>query len=147
MLANRALVATPDSAHRAWWQDFWNRAAVIKITSKDGAGEYMENLRNIYLFVAAIEKGFEYPGSQAGIADMISAAQDSHRWDSSAFWHWNLRMQVAANIGAGLPELNEPYFNLYRENLENIENWTKTTHERPPRKLRARDNALQRTGH
>jgi len=85
----------------------------------------MENLRNIYLFVAAIEKGVEYPGSQAGIADMISAAQDEHRWDPSAFWHWNLRMQVAANIGAGLPELNEPYFNLYRENLAHIEDWTK----------------------
>jgi len=123
--ADRALLPTPDSGHRVWWEGFWQRAAVIRITSKDGAGEYMENLRNIYLFVAAIEKGIEYPGSQAGIADMISSAQDSHRWDSSAFWHWNLRMQVAANIGAGLPELNGPYFNLYRENLENIENWTK----------------------
>jgi len=70
-------------------------------------------------------EGVEYPGSQAGVADMISAAQDTHKWDPSAFWHWNLRMQVAANIGAGLTELNEPYFNLYRENLTNIENWTK----------------------
>jgi hypothetical protein len=34
-------------------------------------------------------------------------------------------MQVAANIGAGLGELNEPYFHLYRGNLANIENWTK----------------------
>jgi hypothetical protein len=124
-IASRALLVPPDTDHRAWWEHFWKRATVIKITSKDGAGEYMENLRNIYLFVAAIERGVEYPGSQAGIADMISAARDSHRWDPSAFWHWNLRMQVAANIGAGLPELNGPYFNLYRENLANIENWTK----------------------
>ena len=124
-IADRALLVPPDAEHQAWWEHFWKRTAVIKITSKDGAGEYMENLRNIYLFVAAIEKGIEYPGSQAGIADMISAAHDSHRWDSSAFWHWNLRMQVAANIGAGQPELNGPYFNLYRENLANIENWTR----------------------
>jgi hypothetical protein len=124
-IAGPALAPEPDAAHLAWWRDFWTRAALIKITSKDGAGEYMENLRNIYLFVAAIEKGVEYPGSQAGIADMISAAEDEHRWDSSAFWHWNLRMQVAANIGAGLPELNATYFNLYRENLANIEQWTK----------------------
>jgi hypothetical protein len=115
----------PDAAHLSWWRDFWKRAAIIRINSKDGAGEYMENLRNIYLFVAAIEKGVEFPGSQAGIADMISAAQDEHRWDPSAFWHWNLRMQVAANIGAGLPELNGPYFNLYRENLAHIEDWTR----------------------
>jgi hypothetical protein len=124
-IAHRALSPAPDAAHLSWWQEFWTRAGIIKITSKDGAGEYMENLRNLYLFVAAIEKGVEYPGSQAGIADMISAAQDEHRWDASAFWHWNLRMQVAANIGAGLPELNDTYFNLYRENLANIERWTK----------------------
>lgn len=124
-LARRTLTPVPDTAHVSWWHDFWTRAATIRITSKDGVGEYMENLRNLYLYVAAIEKGVEYPGSQAGIADMISAAQDEHRWDPSAFWHWNLRMQVAANIGAGLYELNEPYFNLYRENLASIEHWTR----------------------
>ena len=123
--ATKALEREPNAAHLSWWRDFWKRTALIKLTSKDGTGEYMENLRNLYLFVAAIEKGVEFPGSQAGIADMISAAQDEHRWDSSAFWHWNLRMQVAANIGAGLHELNEPYFNLYRENLASIEDWTR----------------------
>jgi hypothetical protein len=124
-IAVRSLSPDSDRAHLSWWQDFWTRAAMIKITSHDGAGEYMENLRNIYLFVAAIEKGVEYPGSQAGIADMISAAGDEHRWDSSAFWHWNLRMQVAANIGAGLPEINATYFNLYRGNLASIQQWTR----------------------
>jgi hypothetical protein len=84
----------------------------------------MENLRNIYLYVAAAERGVEYPGSQAGVADMLSSARDAHRWDSSAFWHWNLRMQVAANMGAGLYDLNAAYFNLYREDLPGIENWT-----------------------
>jgi alpha-L-fucosidase 2 len=125
VIARRALTPAPDAAHLSWWRDFWKRAAIIKITSKDGAGEYMENLRHLYLFVAAIEKGFEYPGSQAGVADMISSARDEHRWDPSAFWHWNLRMQVAANIGAGLPELNDTYFNLYRQNLGNIKRWTR----------------------
>jgi alpha-L-fucosidase 2 len=124
-IARRALAPGSDALHLSWWHDFWTRAATIRITSKDGAGEYMENLRNLYLYVAAIEKGVEYPGSQAGIADMISAAQDEHRWDPSAFWHWNLRMQVAANIGAGLYELNDPYFKLYRENLASIERWTR----------------------
>jgi hypothetical protein len=118
-----ALATSP--GHRLWWNDFWKRAATIRITSSDGTGEYMENLRNIYLFDAAAEKGVEYPGSQAGVADMLSSGYDAHRWDSSAFWHWNLRMQVAANIGAGLPELNAPYFNLYRENLPGIEQWTR----------------------
>lgn len=113
------------SAHREYWESFWHRAGLIKITSKDGAGEYMENLRDLYLYVAACERGSEWPGSQAGVADMISAAEDAHRWDPSAFWHWNLRMQVAANLGAGLPELNDSYFSLYREDLPAIEEWTK----------------------
>ena len=126
-----ALAARTEAANKTWWHNYWNHAAVIKITSNDGSGEYLENLRNIYLFAAAAEKGGEYPGSQAGVADMLSSARDAHHWDSSAFWHWNLRMQVAANIGAGVTELNEPFFNLYRENLPAIENWTKTYMGRP----------------
>ena len=114
------------ATHKSWWHNYWNHAATIKITSQDGTGEYLENLRNIYLFAAAAEKGTEYPGSQAGVADMLSSGRDDHQWDSSAFWRWNLRMQVAANIGAGVTELNAPYFNLYRENLPAIESWTKT---------------------
>lgn len=110
--------------HKTWWNAFWHRVGIIKITSPDGSGEYMENLRNLYLFSAAAESGGEYPGSQAGVADMFSSVRDAHMWDPAAFWHWNLRMQVAANLGAGLPELNAPYFNLYRENLANIEQWT-----------------------
>jgi lysophospholipase L1-like esterase len=124
-IARPALSAGTAAAHKSWWHAYWNRLAVLRITSKDGSGEYMENLRNIYLFAAAAEKGDEYPGTQAGVADMLSSGRDFHQWDSAAFWHWNIRMQVAANLGAGVPELNAPYFNLYRENLENIENWTR----------------------
>ncbi len=124
-IVRHELSGTKPEAHRNWWHRFWSRAAFIKVHSADGVGDYMENLRNIYLFSAAAERGEEYPGSQAGVADMLSSGRDAHRWDSSSFWHWNLRMQVAANIGAGLPELNAPYFNLYRENLPSIEDWTK----------------------
>jgi lysophospholipase L1-like esterase len=35
-------------------------------------------------------------------------------------------MMVAANLGAGVEDLNAPYFNLYRQNLPAIESWTKT---------------------
>ncbi len=124
-IVRHALTGVKPETHRIWWHQFWSRAALIKVHSADGVGDYMENLRDIYLFSAAAERGVEYPGSQAGVADMLSSARDAHRWDSSSFWHWNLRMQVAANIGAGLPGLNAPYFNLYRENLPSIEDWTR----------------------
>lgn len=125
-LARSALVRAAIEAHRSWWHGYWHRAGLMKIESRDGSGEYMENLRAIYLFAAAAEKGTEYPGSQAGVADMLSSARDAHRWAPSAFWHWNLRMMVAANLGAGVEDLNGPYFNLYRENLPAIEDWTRT---------------------
>jgi alpha-L-fucosidase 2 len=124
ILQQQAREQADSATHAAWWAAFWNRAGLMRITSADGAGEYMENLRTIYLYVAACERGEEWPGSQAGVADMISAARDEHKWDPSAFWHWNLRMQVAANLGAGLSELNDSYFRLYRDNLKNIETWT-----------------------
>ena len=123
-VARPALSPGNGQAHKAWWHAYWKRAATIRITSKDGAGEYMENLRNLYLYSAAAEKGVEYPGTQAGVADMLSSAQDKHSWDSGAYWHWNIRMQVAANLGAGLPDINAPYFNLYRSSLPEIEKWT-----------------------
>jgi alpha-L-fucosidase 2 len=125
VIAHSALAASAPAAHRLWWHAYWNRAATIKLSSSDGVADYMENLRDIYLFAAAAERGDEYPGTQAGVADMLSSARDIHRWDSAAYWHWNLRMQVAANIGAGVPDLNLPYFNLYREDLPAIEDWTR----------------------
>jgi alpha-L-fucosidase 2 len=121
---NSALANSGPEEHIAWWHSFWHRAGLIKLTSGDGSGEYLENLRNIYLYTAAAESGDRFPGSQAGIADLFSAVQDLHHWDPAAFWHWNLRMQVAANIDAGVFDLNEPYFRLYRENLANIKDWT-----------------------
>jgi hypothetical protein len=111
--------------HRTWWHAFWKRASLMKLSSPDHAAEYLENLRTIDLFTAAAESRDRFPGAQAGIGDLFSSIRDEHRWGPSAWWHWNLRMQVSANIGAGLPELNESYFTLYRENLKNIIDWTK----------------------
>lgn len=123
-IAQKTTIGRPPTGHREWWHRFWDRTGVIQVKSSDGVGAYMENLRAIYLYVAAAERGIEYPGSQTGVADMVSSGRDAHQWDPSAFWHWNLRMQVAANIGAGTPELNDPYFNPCRENLSAIEKWT-----------------------
>ncbi len=123
---SKALANASPAEHSEWWHAFWKRVGLIKITSQDGSGEYLENLRNLYLFSTAAESGDRFPGSQAGIADLFSAVKDTHHWDPAAFWQWNLRMQVAANIDAGVTELNAPYFRLYRENLANIEDWTRT---------------------
>lgn len=121
----KALADRDAGTHASWWNRFWQHADLMKVTSRDGWGEYMENLRDLYLYSAAAERGGDYPGSQAGIGDLFSSDGDAHQWDPAAFWHWNIRMQVAANLGAGLPELNAPYFRLYRENVGSMEAWTR----------------------
>lgn len=120
-----AATSIPDAAHRRWWGAFWQRAGLMKLDSPDGTAQYMENLRAIDLYATAAESRGALPGSQAGVADLFSPLRDEHRWAPSAYWHWNLRMQVAANLGAGLYALNQPYFNLYRNNLAAIEAWTR----------------------
>ena len=111
--------------HRAWWSAFWEHAGLMKLSSPDHSAEYFENLRNIYLFTAAAESRDRFPGSQAGVGDLFSSARDQHRWSPSAYWQWNLRMQVSANLGAGATNLNASYFRLYQENLDNILSWTR----------------------
>jgi alpha-L-fucosidase 2 len=123
-LAASSMTDTSPAKHTQAWNAFWGRAGLIKLSSSDGTGEYMENLRNLYLYSDEAENKDTYPGSQAGVGNLFSAAQDYHNFDPPDYWHWNLRMQIATNLSAGLFELNAPYFNLYRNNLSNIEQWT-----------------------
>jgi alpha-L-fucosidase 2 len=108
-----------------WWHDFWRGADTITASSPDGRAEYFENLRTLFIYYSAAQNGGPVPGSQAGIADLFSSARDQHYWDPAAFWLWNLRMQAAANLAAGLPQLNEPLFALYRDRLATMQQWTR----------------------
>jgi alpha-L-fucosidase 2 len=123
-LLNKALLLTSED-HRKWWHSFWALAALLKLSSPDHHAEYFENLRMIDLFTTAAESRDRFPGSQAGVGDLFSSFGDSHHWGPSAYWHWNLRMQVSANLGAGLAQFNEPYFNLYNDNMDAIAHWTR----------------------
>jgi hypothetical protein len=111
-------------AHLQWWHDFWRSAGLIKITSPDGTGDYVENLRTIFLYASAAQSRGTLPGSQAGVADLFTFSQDKRDWYPSGYWFWNLRMQVGANLAAGLPGLNDPMFRLYSGNLNEIAAWT-----------------------
>ncbi len=120
-----ALNVAVDPAHtEQWWHAYWQRAYGIEATSDDGVAHYAETLRTLYLFAAAAHAGSTLPGSQAGIADLFSSSEDDHFWDPAAYWFWNMRMQVAANLAAGVPELNTSVFALYRNNLDAIKQWT-----------------------
>lgn len=122
----KTLSVAIDPMHtQQWWHVYWQRAYGIQATSEDGVARYAETLRTLYLFAAAAHAGGRLPGAQAGIADLFSSTKDDHLWDPSAYWFWNTRMQVAANLAAGVPELNTSVFALYRNNLDAIHAWTR----------------------
>ncbi|MGW2373942.1 RICIN domain-containing protein [Kitasatospora sp. NPDC001683] len=119
-----AASAALEAAHLAWWHSYWGRIGLVRFSAADGSADYLENLRTLDLYDAAAESRDTYPGSQAGVADLFSPYQDDHKWDPGSYWQWNMRMQVQANLSAGAFDLNTPYFNLYRDNLTNIQSWT-----------------------
>jgi hypothetical protein len=107
-----------------WWHDYWQHVGLMRLSSADGAAQYLENIRTVSLYAAAAERGTVRPGSQAGVADLFDSAQDNHSWDPASYWGWNLRMLVTASLGAGAFGNNDAYFAMYRDDLPTIESWT-----------------------
>lgn len=109
----------------AWWNGFWAHSGLIEMNSSDGTAQYLENLRTIYLYAeAASMHAGDYPGSQAGVADMFAYDQDQQDWYPAGYWLWNLRGQLAANLSSGNFALNLPIFDMYLADLPAIESWT-----------------------
>jgi Carbohydrate binding module (family 6)/F5/8 type C domain/Glycosyl hydrolase family 95 catalytic domain len=113
------------SAQSSWWNGYWANAGLIEATSSDGTAQYMENLRTLYLYAeAASMHSGDFPGSQAGVADMFAYDEDQQDWYPAGYWLWNLRGQIAANLSAGNFSLNLPIFSMYLGDLPAIESWT-----------------------
>jgi hypothetical protein len=112
------------AGHLQYWHNHWASAGLIKISSADGVGDYVENLRTVNLYLSAAQSRGVLPGSQAGVADLFTFSQDRRDWYPAGYWFWNMRMQMLANSSAGLPGLNDPIFRLYRDNVDAIAAWT-----------------------
>jgi hypothetical protein len=113
------------SAQSAWWNDYWANSGLIEANSSDGTAQYMENLHTLYLyFEAGLMHSGQYPGSQAGLADLYNFNQDHQAWYPAGYWLWNLRGQIQANLDSGQFALNLPIFDMYLNDLPAIESWT-----------------------
>jgi len=113
------------STQSSWWNGYWANTGLVEMNSSDGTAQYMENLRTIYLYseAASMHSG-DYPGSQAGVADMFAYDEDQQDWYPAGYWLWNLRGQIATNLSSGNFNLNLPIFGMYLGDLPAIESWT-----------------------
>ncbi|MEV6848611.1 RICIN domain-containing protein [Actinoplanes sp. NPDC051411] len=119
--ATSGLLATQST----WWNRYWSGSGLIEASSADGTAQYMENLNTLYLyFEAGIMHSGQYPGSQAGLADLYNFNQDHQAWYPAGYWLWNLRGQISANQASGNFGLNLPIFDMYLNDLPAIESWT-----------------------
>ncbi|TCN38300.1 hypothetical protein EV644_109191 [Kribbella orskensis] len=116
----------PDQRHTAWWHAFWAKAAPLRITSADGSGEYVENLRTLQLYTMAASMRSAVPSTHGAVVRMFSSAKDQADWAQDSYWHFNLRMLVSANLGAGIAEFNAPYFRFYLDRAALMKEWTRT---------------------
>ncbi|WP_329001829.1 hypothetical protein OHA18_02295 [Kribbella sp. NBC_00709] len=123
--ARRAVVESP-SHHLQWWHSFWAKTAPMRITSADGSGEYVENLRTFQLYTMAASMRGDVPSTHGAVVRMFSSSEDQADWAQDSYWHFNLRESVAANRGAGIAEFNAPYFKFYLDRAELMREWTRT---------------------
>ena len=113
------------AAQSAWWNTYWASSGLIEASSSDGSAQYMENLHTLYLyFEAGIMHSGQYPGSQAGLADLYNFNQDHQAWYPAGYWLWNLRGQIQANLDSGAFAQNIPIFDMYLGDLPAVESWT-----------------------
>ncbi|HLL68702.1 MAG TPA: hypothetical protein VK453_23745 [Micromonosporaceae bacterium] len=122
--AATAGAAALEREHTGWWHRFWHSIALMKLESADGAAQYLEKLRLIDLYAEAGANRDSMPGDSAGVSVLYRSRQDHNQYGPGAWWHWNNRMQIEANVGAGAFALNEAYFSLYRDNLANLRDYT-----------------------
>jgi hypothetical protein len=122
--AARRAVVDAHSNHLEWWHAFWSQAAPLRITSSDGTGEYVENLRTLQLYTMAASMRSSVPSTHGAVVRMFSSAKDQADWAQDSYWHFNLRMLVSANLGAGIGEFNSPYFRFYLDRAALMKKWT-----------------------
>jgi hypothetical protein len=122
--AARRAVVDSYSNHLSWWHAFWAEAAPMRITSTDGTGEYVENLRTLQLYTMAASMRSPVPSTHGAVVRMFSSAKDQADWAQDSYWHFNLRMLVSANLGAGIGEFNSPYFRFYLDRAALMKKWT-----------------------
>jgi len=118
--ADDDVIASRRSGHASWWHEFWDGANHLWMRSEDGAAEFYAHLRTLDLYYQASMNRGRFPGHHAGEGHLFRFNGDTVDWieAGNGYWHWNARYQPLAALPAGVTELTEPFYRMYRETLD-----------------------------
>jgi hypothetical protein len=114
------------TAHRAWWQAFWERSCVHVDTPGSQDGFALSQAWHLYRFLcASMGRGADPIKFNGGIFNVAlpgvlsngaDCDADYRQW-GGAYWHQNTRQLYWPLLASGDLDLMEPFFDLYRRNL------------------------------
>jgi len=97
------------AANRTWWHKFWTRSSV-RLHSKDGTAERLEQLYTTFLYVMGSSSRGKYPPKFNGM--IWSTNGDERAWGAQ-FWWWNQQTFYRGPMPANHLELMNPMFDMY----------------------------------
>jgi hypothetical protein len=99
--------------HVRWWSQFWSRT-FVQISSSDGTGECMEQIRSRHLYYMASTSRGKLPPKWNGSVFITDG--DTRYWGSQ-YWVWTAETLYFPLLAADAVDLMESYFNMYVRQL------------------------------
>lgn len=132
-------VASRYKAHRAWWQQFWDRSW-ISIESSDTIttalgietqGKVLTRAYTLQRFITACAARGKFPIKFNGSLFTVEHKEeegfaDYRRW-GTGYWWQNTRLPVLGMLAAGDVDLMQSFFNMYMDQLPLQQYRTKAT--------------------
>ncbi len=112
--AARQPYAALRAAHTRWWEEFWG-GAFLHLHSEDGLADFMERVRTLHLYYMASTSRGLFPPKWNG--SLFTTDGDQRAWGAQ-FWVWTTEMHYYALLAADAADLCEPFFRMYRRQLE-----------------------------
>jgi hypothetical protein len=104
-------------SNQQWWSNFWQKS-FIRLNSKDGVANFIEQNYTYYLYVMASSSRGSYPTKFNGM--LWTTGGDRRQW-GGAFWGANQSCLYTALFPTNHLELMDPMFNMYSSAYKTFE--------------------------
>ena len=105
------------SRHRTWWREFWARS-FVNVSSRDGIGEFMAQVRLYHLYCMASTSRGPLPAKWN--ASLFAVSGDQRNWGAQ-FWVWTTEISHFPLFAADAIDLTDPYFDMYVKQIPDCE--------------------------